>query len=383
MALRCLICICRYSNEETAAELTDALVPLVEAYLSESKEAEAFCSALVQQLHEEGVIAALPAPKSAPLPSTSRVSPPPLPLDQPLSAQFEASLNVSVESTQAATSDTALTTEAEAASHNHTGEEDNSTAANRATARKERKQKARKGGKKSGATDAEASGPGNSGDGSGAVDVNAVMARLSEAGQQAVNDQDDYSSAWEQCKAEGRAWGGRAFGGRGVNRGGAQQRGSDAVVNQLTLSYGGKELLHEARLVVAKERRYGLIGANGVGKTTLLRRIAAQAVPGWPLHLTTALVHQEVLVSSTPVLESVLEANGGAGGSPAAALEAEQAELEEMLQDDAIDAGDKAGAADRLCEVRLAVEVLVPPVPTNFIIFLTTYPLPTPCFVYP
>jgi len=101
------------------------------------------------------------------------------------------------------------------------------------------------------------------------------------------------------------------------------------------------------------------------------------------LHLTTALVHQEVLVSSTPVLESVLEANGGAGGSPAAALEAEQAELEEMLQDDAIDAGDKAGAADRLCEVRLAVEVLVPPVPTNFIIFLTTYPLPTPCFVYP
>lgn len=43
-------------------------------------------------------------------------------------------------------------------------------------------------------------------------------------------------------------------------------------------------------------RRYGLIGANGVGKTTLLRRIAAGAVPGWPLHMRSYLVQQEEMV---------------------------------------------------------------------------------------
>ena len=333
-------------------------MPLIEAYLSEGTEAEAFCAALVQQLSIEGIIAAHPAPKRNPLPPTISVVTPPLPpaSEQMLTTQFEASLNVSVESTEASSSDKAPGSEAETAPPNSTpveeDDQDNSTAASRANARKERKQKARKGGKKSGASGVEASDPSDSGGGGGEVDVNAVMARLTEAGQQEVNDQDDYSSAWEQCKADGRAWGGRAFGGRGVNRGGAQHRGSDAVVNQLTLSYGGKELLHEARLAVAKTRRYGLIGANGVGKTTLLRRIAAQAVPGWPLHLSTALVHQEVMVSATPVLESVLEAHGGANGSPAAALEAEQAELEAVLQDDTIDAEDKAGAADRLCEVR-------------------------------
>lgn len=39
------------------------------------------------------------------------------------------------------------------------------------------------------------------------------------------------------------------------------------------------------------------MGANGVGKTTLLRRIAAGGVPGWPLHLRSFLVQQEEMVS--------------------------------------------------------------------------------------
>jgi ATP-binding cassette, subfamily F, member 3 len=34
---------------------------------------------------------------------------------------------------------------------------------------------------------------------------------------------------------------------------------------------GKKSLLENASLVLAKGRRYGFIGRNGVGKTTLLR----------------------------------------------------------------------------------------------------------------
>lgn len=64
----------------------------------------------------------------------------------------------------------------------------------------------------------------------------------------------------------------------------------------VTLAYQGTELLERTTLRLGNGRRYGLVGANGVGKTTLLRRIAAGAVPGWPLHMRSYLVQQEELV---------------------------------------------------------------------------------------
>jgi energy-coupling factor transporter ATP-binding protein EcfA2 len=39
--------------------------------------------------------------------------------------------------------------------------------------------------------------------------------------------------------------------------------------------------------------RYGLVGKNGVGKSTLLRRMALCAIPGFPRHLRVYLVEQE------------------------------------------------------------------------------------------
>jgi elongation factor 3 len=45
---------------------------------------------------------------------------------------------------------------------------------------------------------------------------------------------------------------------------------------------GGKILLNNARLILKRGRRYGLCGANGVGKTTLMRAIAANKVDGFP-----------------------------------------------------------------------------------------------------
>jgi ATP-binding cassette, subfamily F, member 3 len=48
-----------------------------------------------------------------------------------------------------------------------------------------------------------------------------------------------------------------------------------------------------ASLTLASGRRYGLIGRNGVGKSTLLRHIAAREVP-IPAHITILFVEQEV-----------------------------------------------------------------------------------------
>jgi ATP-binding cassette, subfamily F, member 3 len=48
-----------------------------------------------------------------------------------------------------------------------------------------------------------------------------------------------------------------------------------------------------ASLTLAHGRRYGIIGRNGVGKSTLLRHIAMREVP-IPSHITILFVEQEV-----------------------------------------------------------------------------------------
>ena len=48
-----------------------------------------------------------------------------------------------------------------------------------------------------------------------------------------------------------------------------------------------------ASLTLAHGRRYGIIGRNGVGKSTLLRHIAMREVP-IPAHITILFVEQEV-----------------------------------------------------------------------------------------
>ena len=98
--------------------------------------------------------------------------------------------------------------------------------------------------------------------------------------QAIVNELDDYNSAWEQCKREGGVWGGRARGGRGIQSSMYTGNTEDVAVSQVTIAFDGKVLLNETKLIIAHGHRYGMVGNNGVGKTTLLRRIALEAVPG-------------------------------------------------------------------------------------------------------
>jgi len=63
-----------------------------------------------------------------------------------------------------------------------------------------------------------------------------------------------------------------------------------------------------ATLTLAHGRRYGIIGRNGVGKSTLLRHIALREVP-IPAHITILFVEQEVIGDDTTALDSVLKAD--------------------------------------------------------------------------
>ena len=63
----------------------------------------------------------------------------------------------------------------------------------------------------------------------------------------------------------------------------------------LLLSPGGKALLEEgAALKLAEGRRYGLVGRNGTGKSTLLRAISSFDLVGFPRHLKVVHVEQEM-----------------------------------------------------------------------------------------
>ncbi|KAG2748600.1 hypothetical protein P692DRAFT_20874357 [Suillus brevipes Sb2] len=63
-----------------------------------------------------------------------------------------------------------------------------------------------------------------------------------------------------------------------------------------------------ASLTLAYGRRYGLIGRNGVGKSTLLKHIAMREVP-IPAHITILFVEQEIVGDDTTALDSVLKAD--------------------------------------------------------------------------
>lgn len=65
-------------------------------------------------------------------------------------------------------------------------------------------------------------------------------------------------------------------------------------------------MLQGADLVLACGRRYGLVGRNGLGKTTLLRLISSKQLK-IPSHISILHVEQEVVGDDTIALQSVLE----------------------------------------------------------------------------
>jgi len=62
---------------------------------------------------------------------------------------------------------------------------------------------------------------------------------------------------------------------------------------QFTLAYGTKILLHNTKMRLQRGKRYGLLGGNDSGKTTLMRSIANNQVEGFPDTSTVRVVFVE------------------------------------------------------------------------------------------
>eukprot|EP00808_Paulinella_micropora_P028351 g52534.t1 len=84
-------------------------------------------------------------------------------------------------------------------------------------------------------------------------------------------------------------------------------RNIDVLIDNLRLTTPtGRPLLNSTELKLVRGRRYGLVGQNGIGKSTLLDWIATKKIEGFPHHLEVFHVKQEQPVYDKPVLEVVL-----------------------------------------------------------------------------
>jgi len=82
----------------------------------------------------------------------------------------------------------------------------------------------------------------------------------------------------------------------------------DIQINKFSLAARGKELFINADLHITNGRRYGLVGPNGHGKTTLLQHIAERKL-NIPPNIDVLLCEQEVRADDTPAFQAVLEAD--------------------------------------------------------------------------
>ncbi|KZT22081.1 hypothetical protein NEOLEDRAFT_1157887 [Neolentinus lepideus HHB14362 ss-1] len=88
----------------------------------------------------------------------------------------------------------------------------------------------------------------------------------------------------------------------------SKNKSKDVHLPNIDVNFGSNRILSGASLTLAHGRRYGLIGRNGVGKSTLLRHIAMREVP-IPPHITILFVEQEVTGDDTSAIDSVLKAD--------------------------------------------------------------------------
>jgi ATP-binding cassette subfamily F protein 1 len=82
----------------------------------------------------------------------------------------------------------------------------------------------------------------------------------------------------------------------------------DITIHNFSVSARGKELLKNASIKISHGNRYGLVGPNGMGKSTLLKHIAWREIPV-PQNIDVLLVEQEVVGDDKTALEAVVSAN--------------------------------------------------------------------------
>ncbi|KAL1586894.1 hypothetical protein WHR41_04135 [Cladosporium halotolerans] len=88
----------------------------------------------------------------------------------------------------------------------------------------------------------------------------------------------------------------------------AQSKSKDIKVDNIDISIAGKRITTDTNLTLAYGRRYGLVGQNGIGKSTLLRALSKREV-AIPTHISILHVEQEIMGDDTPAIQAVLDAD--------------------------------------------------------------------------
>ncbi|KAK4759645.1 hypothetical protein SAY87_022776 [Trapa incisa] len=82
----------------------------------------------------------------------------------------------------------------------------------------------------------------------------------------------------------------------------------DITIDNFSVSARGKGLLKNASVKISHGKRYGLVGPNGMGKSTLLKLLAWRKIPV-PKNIDVLLVEQEVVGDDKSALLAVVSAN--------------------------------------------------------------------------
>ncbi|KAF2739847.1 P-loop containing nucleoside triphosphate hydrolase protein [Polyplosphaeria fusca] len=85
-------------------------------------------------------------------------------------------------------------------------------------------------------------------------------------------------------------------------------KSKDIKIDSFDISITGKRILTDSSLTLAFGRRYGLVGQNGIGKSTLLRALSRREV-AIPTHISILHVEQEITGDDTSALQAVLDAD--------------------------------------------------------------------------
>ncbi|CAD5229135.1 unnamed protein product [Bursaphelenchus okinawaensis] len=82
----------------------------------------------------------------------------------------------------------------------------------------------------------------------------------------------------------------------------------DIKVEKFDIAASGRQLFSNAELTIAFGRRYGLVGPNGMGKTTLLKHIASRKL-NIPPNIDILYCEQEIAVDETSAIETVIKSD--------------------------------------------------------------------------
>ncbi|KAF6022291.1 hypothetical protein EB796_019391 [Bugula neritina] len=131
-------------------------------------------------------------------------------------------------------------------------------------------------------------------------------AKLSRKEKKKLAKQKQYSDQLEALKAEDQFTLSQAE--KSAKSSNLVDNALDIKVENFSISARGKDLFVNASLTITNQRRYGLVGPNGHGKTTLLNHMAQRKL-NIPPNIDILLCEQEVRADNTPAILAVLNAD--------------------------------------------------------------------------